>query len=65
MDYLTFMTKYPAITIELPFSTRQSSLSVRSSHGTWYLAVSRPKGNVAGNCEIRCILAVHDAVIFE
>ena len=65
MDYLAFISKYPTITVELPVSTRQISLSVRSSHGTWYLAVNRPTGNVVGNCEIRCILAVHDAVIFE
>ena len=65
MDYLAFIPKYPFITVELPVSTRQISLSVRSSHGTWYLAASRPTGNVVGNCEIRCILAVHDAVIFE
>eukprot|EP00965_Chrysotila_dentata_P007244 234962-Pleurochrysis_carterae.AAC.1 len=25
----------------------------QSSHGTWYLAVSRPTGNVVGDCEIR------------
>eukprot|EP00965_Chrysotila_dentata_P079804 2632291-Pleurochrysis_carterae.AAC.1 len=61
MDYLAFMTKYPTITVRLPVSTRQISLSVRSSRGTCYLAVSRPAGNVVGNCEIRCILAVHDA----
>ena len=52
MDYLAFMTKYLAITVEVPVSTRQISLSVRSSRGTWYLAVSRPTGNVVGNCEI-------------
>eukprot|EP00959_Pyramimonas_sp_CCMP1952_P137750 2883344-Pyramimonas_sp.AAC.1 len=52
MDYLAFITKYPSITVELPVSTRQISLSVRSSHGTWYLAASRPAGNVVGNCEI-------------
>eukprot|EP00965_Chrysotila_dentata_P107595 3554842-Pleurochrysis_carterae.AAC.1 len=53
MDYLAFMTKYPAITVESPASTRQISLSVRSSHGTRYLAISRPTGNVVGNWEIR------------
>eukprot|EP00965_Chrysotila_dentata_P009420 306768-Pleurochrysis_carterae.AAC.1 len=52
MDDLAFMTKYPDITVELPVSSRQISLSVRSSHDTWYLAVSRPTGNVVGNCEI-------------
>eukprot|EP00965_Chrysotila_dentata_P018845 627573-Pleurochrysis_carterae.AAC.1 len=65
MDYLAFMTKYPAITIVLPVGTRQISLSVISSHCTWYLAVSRPTGTVVGNCEIRCFLAIHDAVILE
>eukprot|EP00965_Chrysotila_dentata_P113718 3759597-Pleurochrysis_carterae.AAC.1 len=44
MDYLAFMTKYPAITVELPVSTRLISLSIRSSHGTWNLAASRPAG---------------------
>eukprot|EP00965_Chrysotila_dentata_P087150 2876845-Pleurochrysis_carterae.AAC.1 len=53
MDYLAFMTKCPAIAVELPVSTRQISLSDRSSRGTWYLAVSRPAGNVVGNFEIR------------
>eukprot|EP00965_Chrysotila_dentata_P254061 6211746-Pleurochrysis_carterae.AAC.2 len=53
MDYLAFMTKYPAITLELPVSTRQISLSVGSSHGTSYLAASRPAGNVVRSCEIR------------
>eukprot|EP00965_Chrysotila_dentata_P142342 4706086-Pleurochrysis_carterae.AAC.1 len=53
MDYLAFMTEYPAITVELPVSTGQISLSVRSSYSTWYLAASRPTGNVIGNCEIR------------
>eukprot|EP00965_Chrysotila_dentata_P135054 4466541-Pleurochrysis_carterae.AAC.1 len=54
MDHLAFMTKYPAITVEYPLadSTRQISLSVRSSQGTWTLAVSRPTGNVVGSCEI-------------
>eukprot|EP00965_Chrysotila_dentata_P087244 2880582-Pleurochrysis_carterae.AAC.1 len=55
MDYLTFMTKYPTITVEYPLadSTRQISLSVRNSHGTWNLAVSCPTGNVVGSCEIQ------------
>eukprot|EP00965_Chrysotila_dentata_P072304 2389610-Pleurochrysis_carterae.AAC.1 len=52
-DYLALMTEYPAITVELPASTRQISLSARSNHGTWFLAASRPAGNVVGNCEIR------------
>eukprot|EP00965_Chrysotila_dentata_P099829 3298650-Pleurochrysis_carterae.AAC.1 len=53
MDYRAFMTKCPAITVELPVSTRQISLLVRSSHGSWYLAASRPTENMVGNCEIR------------
>eukprot|EP00965_Chrysotila_dentata_P196723 6177753-Pleurochrysis_carterae.AAC.4 len=53
MDHLAFTTKYPDIKVELPISTRQISLSDRSSHGTWYLADSHPTGNVVRNCEIR------------
>eukprot|EP00965_Chrysotila_dentata_P071630 2366713-Pleurochrysis_carterae.AAC.1 len=53
MDYLAVMTKYPGITVELPVSTRKISISVRSSHGTWYLAVSGPAGNVVGKWQVR------------
>ena len=65
MDYLAFITKYPSITVELPVSTRQISLSVRSSHGTWYLAASRPAGNVVGNCEILSYLRSSRRCHFE
>ena len=63
--YLAFMTKYLVITVELPVNTRQISLSVRSSHGTWYLAVSRPAGNVVGNCEILSYLRSSRRCHFE
>eukprot|EP00965_Chrysotila_dentata_P131098 4333638-Pleurochrysis_carterae.AAC.1 len=46
MDYLAFMTK---------LAKRQSS------PGAWYLAASRPTGNVVGNCEIRQHLDLHSS----
>eukprot|EP00965_Chrysotila_dentata_P206775 6183732-Pleurochrysis_carterae.AAC.1 len=53
MDYLAFTTKYLACTEDLPGFTRHISLfGCQSSPGTWYLATSRPTGNVVGNCEI-------------